>query len=41
MKTSLFAFIFLVPLSIVAQGDGVSKAKNNMHVVIQVWLILK
>jgi hypothetical protein len=37
MKTSLFSFLLLVPLSAIAQNNGVSEAKNNMHVVIQVF----
>jgi hypothetical protein len=37
MKTSLFSFLFLAPLSIIAQNDGVGEAKNNMHVVIQMF----
>ena len=37
MKTSLFAFLLLVPLSIVAQNDGVSETQNNVLVVILVF----
>ena len=37
MKTSLFAFLFLAPLSIIAENDGVSEASKNVHVVIQVF----
>ena len=36
MKTSLFVFLFLAPLSIGAhENDEVSRAENNVLVVIQ------